>query len=120
MGKEALESISAKRVMPDGVQVFRKAGQDNINSVRDFTLIPGAGGFEVIRDIEAPGGDITLAFFRTNAEVQAFRKGFECSGPADDFSFTTERIKLRGRNVFAFLGHDSDSGADALRLENYI
>ena len=104
--------------LPAGISLHRKTDTDSISSVADITLIPGTEGFEAVEHA-APGGDIMLAFFSTDAASEFFETGFDIAGPGDRCSYVAEEIRTPSGSVFALLIHYGDSDDDHTSILDY-
>lgn len=112
--------------LPHGLVLHIKQGLTEIGEVSHISLIPliVEGNIELeaepVADWRNPGGDISIALFKTKAEAQAFRDGFDHACPGDDFSYCLEEVYVKPHgSVHVFLCHNADSDANHCTLMDY-
>jgi hypothetical protein len=107
------------KVLPDGVRLFVRTGQERVERVDHVSLIE-ADGFERIQSATQPPGWVRVALFGKRELVDAFYAGFRASSPDDDISYCIETIKVGRRTIYAFLAVDGDADGEFLQILNFL
>jgi hypothetical protein len=101
------------------LKLYRKAGMNRIETVDDITFIRDQEDFELVKDQEAPGGDVSVDLFDTEVEARAFEEGLEAGIPGDRASHCTEAVQMDERTAYLAVVHWGDSDFEQLRVTDH-